>query len=164
MTLSQAPPCSGTNCNRAGPAATAPARQLHANVRKRSHRRAIEQSTNCARGSAPRSTHRVAPAAISPAVGDCGAPRANTAASPKGRSPSPRGSHTATGFRLLTPAHHLRGAAQNGRLSAKMEPLSAPSRAVAAPRLVHALVRWQTVRMTMAAIRSAKRRSQPPGR
>ena len=76
MTLSQAPPCIGTNCKRAGPAATAPARQLHAHVRKRAHRNATAQGTNYARGSAPRSAHPFAPAALSPAAGDSGgAPR-----------------------------------------------------------------------------------------
>ncbi len=76
VTLSQAPPRVGTHCNLARPAATAPARQLHANVRKRMRRRAMAQSTDCARGSAPRSPHPVAPAAISPAAGDSGgAPR-----------------------------------------------------------------------------------------
>jgi hypothetical protein len=45
FTLSQAPPRVGTNCNPAGPAATAPARQLHANVRKRTHRHAPAANT-----------------------------------------------------------------------------------------------------------------------
>ena len=44
-------------------------------------------------------------------------------------------------FCTLTPAHHLRGAAQNRELSAKVGQISAQSKAVAAPRLVHALVR-----------------------
>jgi hypothetical protein len=41
----------------------------------------------------------------------------------------------------LTPAHHLRGAAQNRELSAKVGHISAQSGTVAAPRLLHALVR-----------------------
>ena len=44
-------------------------------------------------------------------------------------------------LRHLTPAHHLRGAAQNKDLSAKVGQTSALSKALAAPRLVHALVR-----------------------
>ncbi len=41
----------------------------------------------------------------------------------------------------LTPAHHLRGAAQNRDLSAKVGQIPARGKSVAAPRLVHALVR-----------------------
>jgi hypothetical protein len=44
------------------------------------------------------------------------------------------------GKRHLTPAHHLRGAAQNRALSAKLVKISVQSKVVAAPRLVHALV------------------------
>jgi hypothetical protein len=45
--------------------------------------------------------------------------------------------------RGLTPAHHLRGAAQNKQPSGKLGPFPVPSKALAAPRLVHALVRWR---------------------
>ncbi len=41
----------------------------------------------------------------------------------------------------LTPAHHLRGAAQNREPSAKVGQWPAFSKALAAPRQVHALVR-----------------------
>jgi hypothetical protein len=43
--------------------------------------------------------------------------------------------------RHLTPAHHLRGAARNSDLSAKVGQMLVRSKAMAAPRLVHALVR-----------------------
>jgi hypothetical protein len=50
----------------------------------------------------------------------------------------PKGSRSVGG---LTPAHHLRGAAQNTGLSGKAPPMSTMKRSVAAPRQVHALVR-----------------------
>jgi hypothetical protein len=75
----------------------------------------------------------------------------------------------------LTPAHHLRGAALNGGLSAKVGKISAQSKAVAAPRLVHALVSplpWKAHRQLPAERQGQQRvtsvvqtraRSQRPG-
>jgi len=114
LTLSQAPPCVGTPCGRERPAATAPARQLHALVRKRTHHRTRADDTGVARGSAPRSAHPSAPAAISPAVGDSRAPRAYAVAGAPGPSPSVRSLPTDTGFRLLTPPHKLQSPASLG--------------------------------------------------
>ncbi len=55
-------------------------------------------------------------------------------------------------FCTLTPVHHLRGAAQDRELSAKGGQISAPSETRAAPRLVHALVRWRSQAMMLAEI------------
>ncbi len=71
----------------------------------------MAHNTDCVRGSAPRSPHPFAPAAISPAAGDSGAPRAYTAAGPEGSSSSVSGSNTDTGFRFLTAVHKLRAGA-----------------------------------------------------
>jgi len=51
----------------------------------------------------------------------------------------------------LTPAHHLRGAAQNKDLSAILDHMLVRSTALAAPRRVHALVRPQ--RTTLVSVR-----------
>ena len=172
VTLSQAPPCVGTNSDRARPAATAPARLLHAHVRKRTGWRTIAQYTERARGSAPRSPHptRRPPSRLRPAT--LGAPRAYTATSPQGRSPSLRGSNTDAGFRFLTAVHKLRAGASVSLAQWPAPPgVGTDGRpdgpAAAAPaRQLHARVRkrthGRTPTQTTHSARGCAPRSPPP--
>jgi hypothetical protein len=61
----------------------------------------------------------------------------------------------------LTPAHHLRGAAKNTELSAKLGQVSALSKRVAAPRLVHALVSLPQIVIRRAGDQGASEGSSP---